>query len=256
MREQPFVKTIRQLLEETKDLDEAKPARKAGAARAGSPAPAKPAPIAAGDDDPDMALLDEIEAGLEDDLEEGLDEPGERSATAPAEPAASPDDDRPGRRLRRRRAGARAGAGAGAGAEGDGERRPLARFLQFLGNLQERRADTMARGRRPARMISPSLMREASGQAVDPGDPVAERRRKQIQEFRAAWVESLNLKPASQAAALKPIGGAEAAAAAPDAAAAPAATPAPTTASTAATTAPAAPGPAPAKGKKGGDRTS
>ncbi|HUD71260.1 MAG TPA: hypothetical protein VMQ62_04795 [Dongiaceae bacterium] len=261
MSEQPFVKTIRQLLEETKGLDDAKPARKAGAARPSASAPARPAPLAAGDDDPDMALLDEIEAGLEDDLEEGLEEPGETAAPAPAEAAASEDDDRPGRRLRRRRAGARAGAAAGAGAEADGERRPLARFLQFLGNLQERRADTMARGRRPARMISPSLMREASGQAVDPGDPVAERRRKQIQEFRAAWVESLNLKPASQAAALKPIGGAGTATAAPDAAAATAATPTPTpttdpTAAPAATTAPAASAPAPAKGKKGGDRTS
>jgi hypothetical protein len=87
-------------------------------------------------------------------------------------------------------------------------------------------------------------MREASGQAVDPGDPVAERRRKQIQEFRAAWVESLNLKPAAQAAALKPIGAVEPAAAAQPAAA-PETRPAPADSA-----------PAPAKPKKGGDRTS
>jgi hypothetical protein len=103
----------------------------------------------------------------------------------------------------------------------------------------------MARGRRPARMISPSLMREASGQAVDPGDPVAERRRKQIQEFRAAWVESLNLKPAAQANALKPIGTPEPAA--------PAATPATNVAPAPAP----APGPgASAKSKRDGERKS
>lgn len=246
MSEQPFVKQIRKLLEETRDADDARPARKGAAARGAAPAAGKPEPLAAGDDDPDMALLDEIEAGLEDDLEDGLEGPGETAAPAASAAAATAveADQRPGRRRRR----------AGAAAGGDGERRPLARFLQFLGNLQERRADAVARGRRPGRMISPSLMKEASGQAVDPGDPVAERRRKQIQEFRAAWVESLNLKPASQATALKPIGGAEPAVPAPAAAvtaASPAASAAPATKPT-----PAAPAQASAKAKKEGDRKS
>jgi len=247
MSEQPFVKTIRKLLEETRELDEAAPAGTSATAPAARPARA----TAPEESDPDLALLDELEAGLEDEIEEGLEGPGDTAAPAGrAESAAA--EDRPGRRMRRRRA---AGAGAGAGKEpGDGERRPLRRFLQFLGNLQERRADTMARGRRPARMISPSLMKEASGQAVDPGDPVAERRRKQIQEFRAAWVESLNLKPGSQATSLKPIGGPEAAA---TPAAAPAA-PAPVVAATAPAARPAeSKTPAtPPKQKKDGDRKS
>ncbi len=252
MSEQPFVKTIRQLLEETKDLDEAKPARKTGTARPAAQAPAKPATVSAAEDDPDLALLDELEAGL-DDEEEGLEGPGDSAATT-AGAAAAEAEERPGRRARRRRAGGAAAAGDG------GERRPLARFLKFLGNLQERRADTMARGRRPARMISPSLMREASGQTVDPGDPVAERRRKQIQEFRAAWVESLKLKPASQATSMKPIGGPEpaanAAVAAPATSTEPASGPAPAASAAPAANAAAASKPAPAKPKKDGDRKS
>jgi len=218
MSERPFVSKIRQLLEETRDLEGRGPRSRARAQEAGTPA---------GPDEPDadLALLDEIESGLEEEMEEGLEGPGDvtgggraAAAAGTAEPRAGAG--RPGRRLR--------GAGA---AQAPGDRPGIARLLRFLGNLQERRAATMASGRRPARMVSPSLMKEAAGQQVDPNDPVALRRRRQIQEFRAAWIESLNLRAGRRGGSPSPAEGGQ-----PAAGEKAAATPATTAAGTAAGT--------------------
>lgn len=199
MSERPFVSKIRQLLEETRDLKRQGPRGRARSQEARSPA-------GPGDADADLALLNEIESGLEDGLEEGLEGPGSvtgdgRAASEAEEPAAVAG----ARGAGARRAGRRLRAGRDGQAAGD--RPGIQRLLRFLGDLQARRAATMARGDRPARMVSPSLMKEAAGQQVEPGDPVAQRRRKQIQEFRAAWAESLNLRATPRGGSPSPAEG-------------------------------------------------
>jgi hypothetical protein len=140
----------------------------------------------------------------------------------------SPEPETPGKRRERgaerplqrllkdlaERRGQRAGATRRAGGE-----RPIGRLLDLLktlGELRDRQSETTELRRLKKFMFS----RQAPGGlgAAEPRDPVAARRKKQLQEFFAAWREALDNAPAESARAPESESAATAPATAPRAA--------------------------------------
>jgi hypothetical protein len=157
-------------------------------------------------DDLDSELEELLGGGNLEGVEAELGLTGLKAGNPPPTPEPHPSGDRdrgserPLQRLLRdaaekRRARGAAGPAGRRGGKGGGER-PVGRLLdllQAIGDLRDRQSETSELRRLRKFMFQ----REAPGGlgAPEPRDPVVARRRKQVQEFFAAWREALDKAP-------------------------------------------------------------